>query len=166
MIPAKILAKSWFLPALQDGKKIPKWDSKARQGIFVGFSDEHSSLAPLVFNPTTQHISPQYNVIFNDKFTTVPSLYSVDAAWKKLFELEKDEWFVEEDVIGKRTIPQAAAPPVCNPSVPPPTRLHQREVRPDGAVDLDDDPEGEIPTQPTVQLHQLCFQVEIHLLPA
>jgi hypothetical protein len=24
-------------PWLQDGKKIPKWDSKARQGIFVGF---------------------------------------------------------------------------------------------------------------------------------
>eukprot|EP00804_Cyclotella_cryptica_P015074 CCRYP_000647-RA/>CCRYP_000647-RA protein AED:0.72 eAED:0.72 QI:0/0/0/0.5/1/0.5/2/0/813 len=65
-------------PALQDGKKIPKWDSRARQGLFVGFSSEHSSLVPLIFNPRTQRISPQYHVIFDDAFTTVPSLYSAD----------------------------------------------------------------------------------------
>eukprot|EP00804_Cyclotella_cryptica_P001538 CCRYP_003742-RB/>CCRYP_003742-RB protein AED:0.39 eAED:0.39 QI:0/0/0/1/0/0/2/0/211 len=34
-----------------DGKKIPKWESRARQGIFVGFSPRHSSLVPLVLNP-------------------------------------------------------------------------------------------------------------------
>eukprot|EP00804_Cyclotella_cryptica_P013428 CCRYP_005167-RA/>CCRYP_005167-RA protein AED:0.30 eAED:0.34 QI:0/0/0/1/0/0/3/0/603 len=65
-------------PTLQDGKKIPKWDSRARQGIFVGFSDEHSSLVPLIFNPRTQRVSPQYHVIFDDAFSTVPSLYSVE----------------------------------------------------------------------------------------
>jgi hypothetical protein len=87
-------------PALQDGKKIPKWDSKARQGIFVGFSDEHSSLAPLVLNPKTQHISPQYHVIFDDKFTTVPSLNSVeqrDAIWDELFKQNKNELFIDPD---------------------------------------------------------------------
>eukprot|EP00804_Cyclotella_cryptica_P018090 CCRYP_017614-RA/>CCRYP_017614-RA protein AED:0.43 eAED:0.20 QI:0/0/0/1/0/0/2/0/735 len=36
-------------PALQDGKKIPKWNSRACQGIFVGFSPNHSSLVPLVY---------------------------------------------------------------------------------------------------------------------
>jgi hypothetical protein len=36
---------------LQDGKKIPKWDSKARQGIFVGFSKVHSTNVALVLNP-------------------------------------------------------------------------------------------------------------------
>jgi transposase InsO family protein len=40
-------------PKLQDGQKIPKWDCKARQGIFVGFSSDHSSTVPLVLNPTT-----------------------------------------------------------------------------------------------------------------
>jgi transposase InsO family protein len=85
-------------PALQDGKKTPKWDSRARQGIFVGFSEEHSSLAPLVFNPKTQHVSPQYHVIFDDKFTTVPSLYSVDQrneTWSELFKQEKSEVFID-----------------------------------------------------------------------
>eukprot|EP00956_Cyclotella_meneghiniana_P031962 scaffold85834_cov44-Cyclotella_meneghiniana.AAC.3 len=35
-------------PKLQDGQSIPKWNSKARQGIFVGFSSEPSSTVPLV----------------------------------------------------------------------------------------------------------------------
>eukprot|EP00804_Cyclotella_cryptica_P025645 CCRYP_002865-RA/>CCRYP_002865-RA protein AED:0.49 eAED:0.49 QI:0/-1/0/1/-1/0/1/0/90 len=58
--------------------KIPKWISRARQGFSVGFLPEHSSLVPLVFNPCTQHMSPQYHVIFDDGFFTVPSLHTVD----------------------------------------------------------------------------------------
>eukprot|EP00804_Cyclotella_cryptica_P008162 CCRYP_004639-RA/>CCRYP_004639-RA protein AED:0.41 eAED:0.32 QI:0/0/0/0.66/1/1/3/0/424 len=61
-------------PCLQDGKKIPKWESRARQGIFVGFSLHHSTSVALILNPRTQHISPQFHVIFDDAFTTVPSL--------------------------------------------------------------------------------------------
>eukprot|EP00804_Cyclotella_cryptica_P016319 CCRYP_009889-RB/>CCRYP_009889-RB protein AED:0.64 eAED:0.26 QI:0/-1/0/1/-1/1/1/0/386 len=49
-------------PRLQDGKKIPKWGSRARQGIFVGFSPHHSTSVPLILNPRTQHISPQFHV--------------------------------------------------------------------------------------------------------
>jgi hypothetical protein len=63
-------------PKLQDGHQIPKWNSKVRQGIFVSFSPHHSTNVPLIYNPTTQHISPQYQVIFDDKFTTVPALAS------------------------------------------------------------------------------------------
>ena len=76
-------------PRLQDGKKIPKWESRARQEIFVGFSPRHSSLVPLVCNPRTQHISPQYHVIFDDAFSTVPSLTTVDEhdlCFAKLFQ--------------------------------------------------------------------------------
>ena len=32
--------------ALQDGKKIPKWNPRARLGLFLGFSDSHSSQVP------------------------------------------------------------------------------------------------------------------------
>lgn len=38
-------------PKLQDGKKIPKWKSGARQGNWIGFSLLHSSTVPLVLNP-------------------------------------------------------------------------------------------------------------------
>eukprot|EP00804_Cyclotella_cryptica_P024840 CCRYP_001779-RA/>CCRYP_001779-RA protein AED:0.06 eAED:0.06 QI:0/0/0/1/0/0/3/0/1231 len=82
-------------PTLQDGKKIPKWDSRAQQGIFVGFSDEHSSLVPLVFNPRTQPVSPQYHVIFDDAFSTVPSLYSVEernTRFENLFHTSRESF--------------------------------------------------------------------------
>ena len=45
---------------LQDGKKIPKWDTRARLGIFVGFSPVHSLLVPLMLNVRTGKIGPQY----------------------------------------------------------------------------------------------------------
>jgi transposase InsO family protein len=61
-------------PALQDGTKIPKWDTRARRGMFVGFSSSHSSLVPLVLNITTGKITPQFHVIFDDQFQTVTSL--------------------------------------------------------------------------------------------
>jgi hypothetical protein len=61
-------------PDLQDGKRIPKWSSRARKGMFVGFSSEHSSLCPLILNLETGYISPQYHVVFDDKFTSVVSL--------------------------------------------------------------------------------------------
>ena len=87
-------------PALQDGGKIPKWNSRARQGIFVGFSPYHSSTVPLVFNPTTQHISPQYHVIFDDAFTTVPSLTTPeerDDLWADLFHSSREKYIDELD---------------------------------------------------------------------
>eukprot|EP00804_Cyclotella_cryptica_P016247 CCRYP_005730-RA/>CCRYP_005730-RA protein AED:0.43 eAED:0.42 QI:0/0/0/1/0/0/2/0/262 len=84
-----------------DGKKIPKWDSRARQGIFVGFSTRHSSLVPLILNPRTQHISPQYHVIFDDAFTTVPSLTSADERdlrFEKLFQTARECYIDSSDI--------------------------------------------------------------------
>ena len=78
---------------LQDGKKIPKWQPRARLGMFVGFSQVHSSLVPLVLNVNTGKISPQYHVVFDDKFSTVNSLPtedSIDDQWARIFKLEKE----------------------------------------------------------------------------
>jgi hypothetical protein len=57
-------------PKLQDGKKIPKWNCRARQGQFLGFSDEHSLLVATV-RLTTGFVSPQFHVVFDDHFHTV-----------------------------------------------------------------------------------------------
>jgi hypothetical protein len=69
---------------LQDGKKIPKWNPWARLGLFLGFSDLHSSLVPLVLNVDTGHISPQLHVLFDNKFKTVTSLASRESLDKQL----------------------------------------------------------------------------------
>ena len=57
--------------------------------MFVGFSPRHSSLVPLILNPQTGKISPQFHVIFDNWFTSVLSV-GVDNAfepsmWQTLF---------------------------------------------------------------------------------
>jgi hypothetical protein len=74
--------------ALQDGHKIPKWSPRARLGIFLGFSTLHSLLVPLVMNVVMGKISPQFHVIFDDKFETVVSANStmpINKQWLNIF---------------------------------------------------------------------------------
>ena len=76
-------------PKLQDGHKLPKRKPRSRHGMFVGFSPRHSSLVPLVLNPRTGKISPQFHVIFDDWFTSVLFVGADDAfeplMWQTLF---------------------------------------------------------------------------------
>jgi hypothetical protein len=92
-------------PDLQDGKRIPKWTSRARKGMFVGFSSEHSSQCPLVLNLETGHISPQYHVVFDDKFASVVSLdkshADVESVFESLHNAGMSELFLDpEEVYG------------------------------------------------------------------
>jgi hypothetical protein len=58
-------------PELQDGKKIPKWHPRTRRGMFLGFSSAHSSTVGKILNLVTGHISPQYQLVYDELFTTV-----------------------------------------------------------------------------------------------
>lgn len=84
---------------LQDGKKMPKRNPRARLGLFLGFLDLHSSLVPLVLNVETGHITPQFHIIFDDKFKTVNSLpidQPLDKQWAAIFWLGR-ECFLDVD---------------------------------------------------------------------
>lgn len=87
-------------PALQGNKKIPKWNKRARQAQFVGFSEQHSSLVAKVRHLSTGHVSPQYHVVFDDLFETVfndgISDEVSDAICTKLFEESRD-FYVEPE---------------------------------------------------------------------
>ena len=77
-------------PKLQDNQVIPKWHPCTQLGMSLGFSTVHSSLVPLVLNTCTGRISPQYHVIFDDKFETVESLptaMSPDTIWLDILQL-------------------------------------------------------------------------------
>jgi hypothetical protein len=63
-------------PRLQDGHKVLKWQPRARRGQFLGYSMDHSSSIGLILNKDTGNISPQYHVVHDDYFTTVPSVDS------------------------------------------------------------------------------------------
>ena len=49
-------------PKLQDGKKLPNWDFRTRQGQRLGKSPKHASSIGLVRNLNTGFISPQFHV--------------------------------------------------------------------------------------------------------
>ena len=72
---------------LQSGlSMVPKWDRRARMGIYVGRSPAHASNIALVLNPRTGHVSPQFHVVYDEDFTTVPYLRTgqVPPHWAKL----------------------------------------------------------------------------------
>jgi hypothetical protein len=57
---------------IADGKKIPHWKPHSTSGIFMGFSpDQHASTVPLVLNPESRAVTPQFNVVFDDWFATI-----------------------------------------------------------------------------------------------
>eukprot|EP00804_Cyclotella_cryptica_P011187 CCRYP_007719-RA/>CCRYP_007719-RA protein AED:0.37 eAED:0.29 QI:0/0/0/1/0.5/0.33/3/0/977 len=145
-------------PRLQDGKKIPKWESRARQGIFVGLLPHHSTSVPLILNPRTQHISPQFHVIFDDAWTTVPSLTNEserDHRFEQLFstsrecyidptditsisELLDDHWLSPSDRAARNlehqqalawSTPSLGFPPICQTEGVPPKSLPLPETR-------------------------------------
>ena len=61
--------------------------------MFIGFSPVHSLLVPLVLNVRTGKISPQYHVVFDEKFSAVnslPSNKSLDTQWSRIFKLDRE----------------------------------------------------------------------------
>lgn len=60
---------------LQSGTGIiPKWEPHTRLGIYVGHSPCHAGSVTLVLNPKTLHVSPQFHVVFDNNFLTVPAM--------------------------------------------------------------------------------------------
>ena len=70
----------------------PKWEPRSRLGIYLGRSPYHAGSVALVLNPRTGHVSPQYHLVFDDDFTTVPYLSNntenpdVPSHWQGLCE--------------------------------------------------------------------------------
>jgi len=65
---------------------IPKWEPRARMGLYIRRSPFHAANVALIFNPRTGHVSLQFHVIFDDDFRTVPYLRtaSIPPYWADL----------------------------------------------------------------------------------
>ena len=69
-------------------------------GQFLGFSDQHSSLVAMVRNLATNYVSPQFHVVFDEKFTTIQNDTrledtTIESIFKDLFTDCRD-YFGEE----------------------------------------------------------------------
>jgi hypothetical protein len=56
---------------LQDGDTIPKWKPRSWLGVYVGHSLQHAGNVPVIYNPSTTHVSPQIHVVFVEQFSTI-----------------------------------------------------------------------------------------------
>jgi hypothetical protein len=56
---------------LQDGATLNKWKPQSWLGVYVGTSNCHASAIPLIYNPNTTHVSPQFHVVYDEMFYTV-----------------------------------------------------------------------------------------------
>jgi hypothetical protein len=61
-------------PKIQQGQKLPRWAPTSKIGMFLGLSQQHAREVPLVLNIGTGSITTQFHVVFDDLFTTVPSI--------------------------------------------------------------------------------------------
>jgi hypothetical protein len=96
-------------PKLQDGKKLPKWNPHSHHGQFWGISSEHLSTIGWILNLHTEHVSPQYHVMYDDLFSTVPNAetggildHCWEHNWHKILQSGVEHYIVEEfDELGK-----------------------------------------------------------------
>ena len=77
---------------LSSGGSVPKWNPRARRGIYLGLSPEHASNVALKYNPHTGYVSTQYHVVYDDDFTSVERKSSVEmqSVWEQLFATSRD----------------------------------------------------------------------------
>ena len=77
-------------PTIQRGNKLLTWSPRSIFSVFIRKSKEHASNVSLVFNPATNHISPQFHIVHDNDFQTVsPSgSNSLPLNWKEVFEVD------------------------------------------------------------------------------
>jgi hypothetical protein len=70
----------------------PKWEPRSWLGIYIDHSHSHAGSVALVLNPQTGHVLPQYHVVFDDLFTTVPFMEKseVPLNWADLVERSQE----------------------------------------------------------------------------
>jgi hypothetical protein len=100
---------------LQSGTgKIPKWEPRTWMGIYVGRSPSHASNVALILNPCTGHVSPQFHVVYDDDFTTVPYLWTatVPPHWYELVRASSTiALYTEHEVETWQSIPELDVKP-------------------------------------------------------
>ena len=57
--------------AIADDNKLPRWSARSIRMMHMGMSPTHATSVPLLLNPSTGYITAQFNVVFDDWFTTV-----------------------------------------------------------------------------------------------
>ena len=85
---------------IQQMKKLPKCEPRSKRGIFMVLNPNHANYVLLVINIITRNISTQYHAVFDDEFSTAPSVGKdelVSPFWNEL-DLENHTNIIPLDV--------------------------------------------------------------------
>ena len=115
---------------LQGNQSLPKWQQRARLGIYLGPSPNHSRSIGLILNPRTGHGSPQFHVKYDNFFETVRKSNKDNhwdapkPLWLSLAQFDKDKtktitgheistrniWDLNSSSLSRRTLQQPPMP--------------------------------------------------------
>jgi hypothetical protein len=56
---------------MQEGTSPPKWTKRTTHKVYVGHLHHYSKSVPMIWDPTTKLVSPQFHFMFDDIFDTV-----------------------------------------------------------------------------------------------
>jgi len=87
---------------LQSGDTIPKWNERARVGVYLGQSRQHASTVALILNPKTGFISPQFHCVYDDAFDSTKNDASFSLTWATKAGLQAKE-LDDEDYVNNVT---------------------------------------------------------------
>jgi hypothetical protein len=73
-IPLVVRVTSWIIIFNQGEEKSKNWEPWARMGIYVGCSSSHASNVSMILNPRMGRISLQFQIVYDNDFTTVQYL--------------------------------------------------------------------------------------------
>jgi len=76
---------------LQDGDSLHKWKAHSWLGVYIRPSLVHAGNVPVIYNPLTTHVSPQFHVVHDNQFTSVLCSSSTlsDEFYQQLYEEAK-----------------------------------------------------------------------------
>jgi hypothetical protein len=124
---------------LQSGNRIPKWDSRARLGVYLGPSPRHASSVSLVLSLETGLVSPQFHVRHDDFFETVrptsqnPSTLS---HWQSLAGFKEDKLLQASE--------GATLDKVHHPVIPPMESTQDRFSEPSTSIENLEPPNDQV----------------------
>lgn len=125
---------------LQDGKKIDKWDNRARLAIYIGHSPQHAQTVGLLLSLTTGLVSPQFHVKYDDLFETVRTDKKLKVLPKSMWQTLSGFKLIDEQLpkeqVPKEVDPEGASLPPGptiddeTPNIPPTELIDQGDIPP------------------------------------
>jgi hypothetical protein len=153
-------------PSLRQNHKIPRWKPRSRVGVYLGHSPTHASTVPLVYSTTTGLVSPQFHVVFDDKFATVKCLHTnqLPTNWPDLFNTSST-FYVDEDFTKTNFYQQDSFNDFTNPTLDTSLQF-QREFSTSTPIQNQELPSSQPSLQQTLE-PSLPFEREIptNILP-